>query len=333
MAPRVSSLLLGTFLLSTTEAFQFGQPKSFMPPPSSSKSTVGNVSPSLVEDAVGTVKNFAAMVALASSVALGAMSLDAPPAQAVEKSNAIQVQVDAPTLARRLKTKFYEKELLEALQQVQEVIGPDAVKVTLPSNVAGATRDLLSGRGEITVNGKPVDIAVLSSEKGEITIRVSNSLIPKVPLLSTRTKIPFSGTASDQGTDTSEADWGVLADVAGVFGVDLKTPFIEQAARAYGLDLKTPFFDQKFLGGLVSIPIPRNEDSGGTFTYVAKNKDVAGVTGLTLAVAYSSSYAYYKSLIKAKEKAAEEKAAATKAKKEKDAKAKAAEATAAKAKE
>jgi len=217
---------------------------------------------------------------------------------------------------------------------VQEVIGPDAIKVTLPSNLAGATRDLLSGRGAITVNGKPVDIAVLSSEKGEITVRVSNSLIPKVPLIKSSIKIPFSGTASDQGTDTSEADWGVLADVAGVFGVDLKTPFIEQAyfsgtqelakvGRVSISDRTTPFFDQKFFGGLVSIPIPRNEDSGGTFTYVANNKDVAGVTSLTLGAAYGGSYAYYV----AEEEAAEEKrAAAAKAKKQTDAKAKAAKA-------
>lgn len=135
-------------------------------------------------------------------------------------------------------------------------------------------------------------MAVVSSEKGEITVKVSNFLIPKIPLF-------LTGAGAD-GDLASGEDGSVL----------------ERVARVYGFDFSTPFFDQKFLGGKYGVPIPSSsgEESGGTFTtYVPTNKDVVGATSLILGVAYGSSYAYYDSLIKAKEKEAEEKAAAKKA--------------------
>ena len=83
---------------------------------------------------------------------------------------------------------------------MQDVVGKDSLKVIPPSNRVGAIRDLLSGKVDVAVNGQALDIEVLESEKGEITVRFSNPLLPKVPVVSSKAKIPFLPEVEGQGT-------------------------------------------------------------------------------------------------------------------------------------
>jgi len=308
MAPKL--LLLIGALSTTSQAFQFG-PTSRLPSFDLPHKAYTDAKAPL-EHAIDSGRQVVATAALASTLAFGALSIDPSSASAADSSRTIQVELDAPVLVKRLNNAKYQRELIDAFREVQDVVGPDAVSVKPPSNTGGAIRDLLSGRGEVTVNGQPVDVAVLGSERGEITIKISNPFLPKVPILSTSANIPFlSDRASEEPVPIGEKP-----SLKAILG------------QAYGWDMTTPFFDQKFLGGKFGITVPRADENGGPFKYVPTNKDVVGYTSLALGGVYAGSFAYYQSLIEAEERKLEENAA-----KKKEAAAKKKEAAAKKAKD
>jgi len=254
----------------------------------------------------------------APSVADTTTSTAAFASSAIDPTRTIQVELNAPTLIKRLKSPTYQKELLDALSEVQDVLGKDSIQVTPPSNKVGALRDLLSGKVDVSLNGQALDIEVLDSEKGEITVRFSNPLLPKVPVVSSKAKIPFLPEVEGQGTvqivrseqAAAKPDLGTILDAAWlVFGpedsgdIDL----LGLLARTYGIDTSKPLQDQPFMGGILSIPIPRANDKGGQFTYVASNKDVIAGGSLGLGAIYAVSYSYHTSLIEQEEREAEEK--------------------------
>jgi len=249
---------------------------------------------------------------------------------AIDPARTIQVDLNAPTLIKRLKSPTYQKELLNALSDVQDVVGKDSLKVTPPSDKLGAIRDLLSGKVDVSLNGQALDIEVLESEKGEITVRFSNPLLPKVPVVSSKAKIPFLPEVEGQDTirivqkevTAAKPDLGTILDAAWlVFGPEdsADIDLLGILARAYGIDLITPIQDQPFLDGILSIPIPRAEDKGGPVTYVASNKDVVGGGSLALGAVYAISYSYHTALIEQEEREAEEKKKALAEKKKKKA--------------
>ena len=285
-------------------------------------------------------KQCLAAASLSAALAVGTLTglpspsvADASPPSAIDPTRTIQVEVNAPTLIKRLKSPTYQKELLDALSEVQDVIGKESLKVIPPSNRVGAIRDLLSGKVDVAVNGQALDIEVLESEKGEITVRFSNPLLPKVPVVSSKAKIPFLPEVEGQGTvqnvekeiTAAKPDLNTILDAAWlVFGPE-DSADIDLAgllARAYGIDLSTPIQDQPFLGGLLSIPIPRADDKGGAFTYTVSNKDFVGGGSLGLGLIYAVSYSYHTALIEQEEREAEEKKKALAEKKKKAAAAK-----------
>ena len=287
-------------------------------------------------------KQCLAAVSLSAALTVGTMAgLPSPSVaessspSAIDPTRTIQVEVDAPTLIKRLKSPTYQRELLDALSEVQDVVGKDSLKVTPPSNKVGAIRDLLSGKVDVAVNGQALDIEVLESERGEITVRLSNPLLPKVPVVSSKAKIPFLPEVEGQGTvqivekevAAAKPDLNTILDAAWlVFGPEdsADIDLVGILARAYGIDLSTPIPDQPFLGGLLSIPIPRADDKGGAFTYTVSNKDFVGGGSLGLGLIYAVSYSYHTALIEQEEREAEEKKKALAEKKKKKAAAKAA---------
>lgn len=274
---------------------------------------------------VDGAKQCLAAASLSAALAFGTLtSLPSPSAadasspSAIDPTRTIQVEVDAPTLIKRLKSPTYQKELLDALSEVQDVVGKDSLKITPPSNKVGAIRDLLSGKVDVSLNGQALDIEVLESEKGEITVRFSNPLLPKVPVISSKAKIPFLPEVEGQGTvqivekevTAAKPDLSTILDAAWlVFGPEdsAHVDLVGLLARAYGIDLSTPIQDQPFLGGLLSIPIPRADDKGGAFTYTVSNKDFVGGGSLGLGLIYAVSYSYHTALIEQEERGAEEK--------------------------
>ena len=287
-------------------------------------------------------KQCLAAVSLSAALTVGTMAgLPSPSVaessspSAIDPTRTIQVEVDAPTLIKRLKSPTYQKELLDALSEVQDVVGKDSLKVTPPSNKVGAIRDLLSGKVDVAVNGQALDIEVLESERGEITVRLSNPLLPKVPVVSSKAKIPFLPEVEGQGTvqivekevAAAKPDLNTILDAAWlVFGPEdsADIDLVGILARAYGIDVSTPIPDQPFLGGLLSIPIPRADDKGGAFTYTVSNKDFVGGGSLGLGLIYAVSYSYHTALIEQEEREAEEKKKALAEKKKKKKKAAAA---------
>lgn len=330
------ALLLVVSAFSNARAFQWNHPAGtfYSAAPLPATSVASSCSTSLLDD----VKRATAAIALSTTLALGTISSLPLPAKAAAaaaaadttsiSSKTIQVELNAPILIKRLKSEKYQRELLDALRETQDVIGGDAIKVTPPSNIGGAIRDLLSGRGEITVNGQPVDVALLESERGEITVRIRNPLLPKVPILSSSARIPFL--SSDEKTverapvrNVERPDLGTLLRAAwlvlgpssdGVGGADDEINFMALLGRAYGWDMTTPFWDQKFWGGAISVPVPRAEDKGGPYTYVANNRDVAGSVSLGLGAVYGGAYAYHTAQIEEEEARAKEKKEASEAK-------------------
>ena len=184
----------------------------------------------------------------------------------------------------------------------------------------------MQGKAEVTVNGQPVDVALLESEKGEVTIRVSNPLLPKIPILSPSTRIPFlppsRGDIDGANIAVSQAEkpdlgtivraaWFVFGPSDGGDDIDL----MSLLARAYGWDLSTPFWEQKFCGCAIRVPVPRADNRGGAFTYVPTNKDALGSISLGLGTVYGGAYAYHAAWIEQEEQVAIEKKKHAEAKK------------------
>ena len=289
-------------------------------------------------------KQCVAAASLSAALAFGTLTgLPAPSvadtSSAIDPTRTIQIELNAPTLIKRLKSSTYQKELLDALSEVQDVVGKDSIQVTPPSNKVGALRDLLSGKVDVSLNGQALDIEVLDSEQGDITVRFSNPLLPKVPVVSAKAKIPFLPEVEGQGTvryveseaaSSAKPQLNTILDAAWlVFGpedsgdIDL----LGLLARAYGIDTSTPLLDQPFLGGLISAPIPRADDKGGGFTFVASNKNVLGGGSLGLGAIYAASYSYHTSMIEQEEREAAEKKKALADKKKKKAAAEKAKST------
>ena len=319
-------------VLSSILAVSFGfQPTAkSASPPAPSKAHCNDACISVINSA----KQCMAAASLSAALAFGTLTgLPSPSvadaSSAIDPTRTIQIELNAPTLIKRLKSSTYQKELLDALSEVQDVVGKDSIQVTPPSNKVGALRDLLSGKVDVSLNGQALDIEVLDSEQGEITVRFSNPLLPKVPVVSAKAKIPFLPEVEGQGTvryveseasSAARPELGTILDAAWlVFGpedsgdIDL----LGLLARAYGIDISTPLLDQPFLGGLISVPIPRADDKGGGFTFVASNKNVLGGGSLGLGAIYAASYSYHTSMIEQEEREAAEKKKALADKKKK----------------
>ena len=331
-------------VVSSILAVSFGfQPTAKSASPSAASKTHCNDDDGSISF-INNAKQCVAAASLSAALAFGTLTgLPAPSvadtSSAIDPTRTIQIELNAPTLIKRLKSSTYQKELLDALSEVQDVVGKDSIQVTPPSNKVGALRDLLSGKVDVSLNGQALDIEVLDSEQGEITVRFSNPLLPKVPVVSAKTKIPFLPEVEGQGTvryveseaaSSAKPQLNTILDAAWlVFGpedsgdIDL----LGLLARAYGIDISTPLLDQPFLGGLISMPIPRADDKGGGFTFVASNKNVLGGGSLGLGAIYAVSYSYHTSMIEQEEREAAEKKKALADKKKKKAAAATAEKT------
>ena len=338
---KFQALILSSVLVGTSFGFQPPIAKSSLTTTKglcmrSSDPASDNVGVSFIDGA----KQCMAAASLSAALAFGTLTglpspsfADSSPSaafSAIDPARTIQIDLNAPTLIKRLKSPTYQKELLDALSDVQDVVGKDSLKVTPPSDRLGAIRDLLSGKVDVSLNGQALDIEVLESEKGDITVRFSNPLLPKVPVVSSKAKIPFLPEVEGQDTvqivqkevTAAKPDLGTILDAAWlVFGPEdsADIDLLGLLARAYGIDLSTPIQDQPFLGGILSIPIPRAEDKGGPVTYVASNKDVVGGGSLALGAVYAISYSYHTALIEQEEREAEEKKKALAEKKKKKA--------------
>ena len=331
-------------VVSSILAVSFGfQPTAKSASPSAASKTHCNDDDGSISF-INNAKQCVAAASLSAALAFGTLTgLPAPSvadtSSAIDPTRTIQIELNAPTLIKRLKSSTYQKELLDALSEVQDVVGKDSIQVTPPSNKVGALRDLLSGKVDVSLNGQALDIEVLDSEQGEITVRFSNPLLPKVPVVSAKTKIPFLPEVEGQGTvryveseaaSSAKPQLNTILDAAWlVFGpedsgdIDL----LGLLARAYGIDTSTPLLGQPFFGGLISMPIPRADDKGGGFTFVASNKNVLGGGSLGLGAIYAVSYSYHTSMIEQEEREAAEKKKAWADKKKKKAAAATAEKT------
>ena len=92
-------------------------------------------------------KRAMATMALSTSLSMGTLLGSANVAHAAATADAFQVELNAPILIKRLRSPDYQRELVDALREVQDAVGPDAIKVIPPSNVGGAFRDALQVSG------------------------------------------------------------------------------------------------------------------------------------------------------------------------------------------
>ena len=309
--------LVVSSILAVSFGFQPPTAKSAAPPATASKALCDDAGISFIDSA----KQCVAAASLSAALAFGTLTgLPAPSVAdttAIDPTRTIQIELNAPTLIKRLKSPTYQKELLDALLEVQDVVGKDSIQVTPPSNKVGALRDLLSGKVDVSLNGQALDIEVLDSEQGEITVRFSNPLLPKVPVISSKAKIPFLPEVEGEGTvryvesealSSAKPDLGTILDAAWlVFGPEdsADIDLLGLLARAYGIDTSTPLLDQPFLGGIISFPFHRVDVNGGDFTFVASNKNVLGGGSLGLGAIYAVSYSYHTSLIEQEEREAQ----------------------------
>ena len=224
-------------------------------------------------------------------------------------------------IANRDALTNYVIESAKSIKPILELLSDsDTVTVVPPKDVKGAVNALLTaGDAQFNVNGESVDVRV-ESVPGVIVVRVINPNIPRLPFLR-------DGTAAlkfvDEIVDVAPTELENVAKEAEAIEKFLTWGAPQKAPITYKGSSLDYFLSNKFLynGNTVSL---------GALGDLTNSEIILGGLTITIAAAYSSSYAYYTSVKEAEEKAAAEKKAKVAAKKKAKA---AAEKKAAKAKE
>lgn len=210
-----------------------------------------------------------------------------------DTGTSFKVDINVPYLVELVKTKEERTNTFDRVsflaESIKNLFGP-AVSVQLPTDIKGVVKDALSGGASVTINELDVGIKVVGSEKGALTIQLSNDLLPALPFVGLPTTPGFVNAAGD-----------VVASSAPAV-VDAVLTNIKEG----------PFWERPIFGGSVRLDLSvGNIDIHKAITPL----DALGGGSLGLGVVYASSYAYYRYSIDQEERAARAKQEAAAAKK------------------
>ena len=199
----------------------------------------------------------------------------APP----ESSTSVRVNVNVPSLVELVKTREARSSTLEKAmflgQSAKYLLGPDAVSLEPPSDMKGFVSQALRGQASVTVDtalGEPqhVDVQVLASDWGALTVQIRNPLLPK---------LPFAGLPGTPAV-VSKVLAPAMAEAA---------PSALELAQAVAEKIQEPppppFWQTPIEDFAIDLPNGYHRD--------ITPLDVLGTSSLALGAAYAGSYAWY----------------------------------------
>jgi hypothetical protein len=198
------------------------------------------------------VKRAAATTVVAAALLTGT----APPAAgAADVATSIGIEIDAAALLRKVGDGDAARATVDRVGSLARSIETDlgrAVRVGLPTDVKDFTKNALSGDIALTLNGQTVDVRVIDSKRGSLTVAIYNRLLPKIPLPGLRDAAASAATAPPipvEDTVTVNVDAAYLLEVAK--SKEARTRTIDQL-RFLADSLSKEF------GGAVSVTLPTN---------------------------------------------------------------------------
>ena len=211
-------------------------------------------------------------------------------------NTALKVDLDTPYLLDLVKTKQARSQTIDRIQYLEDSIknlfGP-AVKIELPTDYRGLVKKAFSGRATILVgtNGQQqqqqrIDLQVVQSDFGSLTVQIKSPLLPKLPL------VGLPGTPA-------------VVESAAVIVEDAVTPTVVNVWQKLSKPREPPFWTKPI--GEVNLP------NLGYYKQITP-LDVVGAGSLGLGGIYAASYAYYKEEQRREEDAAANRKAAAAAK-------------------
>ena len=210
---------------------------------------------------------------------------------------AIHVNINGPSLLERVKTPEGRSSTLEKLQFLRQsasyAVGPDALTVQPPTNLKSFVRQALSGQAAVVVDTgfekippQPLEVQVVASDWGALTVQIRNPLLPKLPLV---------GLPDTPPVITNMV--APLATQAAPAALEIAGNIVERATAPPS----PPFW---------TTPI----DDWVVLDHPLTPLDIVGTSSLALGAAYAGSYAYYQAEMEREEREASERKAAAAAK-------------------
>jgi hypothetical protein len=206
------------------------------------------------------------------------------------------LNVNAPAILESVRTKEGRAATLEKLnflsQSAKFLVGNDNVSIDPPVDTKLAIKAALQGSASVTVNtglekipSQQLDVQILHSDWGVITVQIRNPLLPKLPMLLPKETPEFVSSAV---SDAVTAVGSVAQRVMEKAGEESPPPF-----------WTTPIRDGNVVlyGGHAITPL-----------------DILGSTSLVMGVVYGKSYEYYLEQQELEQREAEERKKAAAAK-------------------